>query len=158
MRPGRQENDLKVESGPLPLGGSGTSSVLHMTLSRRCTVAIGKDAFGRYLMFLSGVRGEILYTRLPVRWKWDPDTRNQEPVQKPTRNPKLPYLVLLWEIPTGTEGNRGECCSEFSSYLSGLRSSLSPKPSGLLNPGIEKHTGIFNPVCVCVCVCAHARA
>lgn len=72
--------DLTVESGSLPLGGSDISSVLRpLTLSRRYTVVIHKDTFGRYMMSISGVWGEMLYTRLRVKWKWGPDTRNQEP-------------------------------------------------------------------------------
>lgn len=65
-----------------------------------------------------------------------PGTKNL--VRKLTGNHKLAYLVLLWEISTGTEGNLGECCSEFSSYFSGLRSNLLLKLPGLLNTGIER--------------------
>lgn len=69
-----------MESGSLPLGDSDASSVLcPLTLSRRSAVAIHKDTFGRYVMSISGVWGEMLYTRLRVKWKWGPDTRNQEP-------------------------------------------------------------------------------
>lgn len=53
-----QKNYVKVESGPLPLGGSGTFSVLRATLSR-CTVVIDEDTLaGLWHPFLGfGVTG-----------------------------------------------------------------------------------------------------
>lgn len=90
-----QKNYVKVESGPLPLGGSGTFSVLRATLSR-CTVVIDEDTSDWSMASISGVWGDRLYTRPHVRGRRALRTKN--PVHKTIGNLTLPYLQVPAEV------------------------------------------------------------